>query len=303
VSTQASVAAPAKVNLWLHVLGQRPDGYHDLDTLFQAIDLADDVAVDLVGGDGVALEVHGPDLGPAADNLAYRAAELGRRALGLDAAVRVRLSKRIAVGAGLGGGSSDAAAVLACLAALAGVARDDPRVFRAAAALGSDVAFFLGGSPLARGTGRGEVLEPVPPLPAADLVLVSPPAHVSSGAAYRALAEARRERPGRTSAALATRATAARSRSPATWEDVAAAAHNDFEPVITARHPEIPRSLAALREAGARPALMSGSGSTSFGLFQDRAAAERAAAQMERDLGWPCRAVRTLTELPVPRVT
>ncbi|HET9949806.1 MAG TPA: 4-(cytidine 5'-diphospho)-2-C-methyl-D-erythritol kinase, partial [Longimicrobiales bacterium] len=105
------LAAPAKVNLWLRVLRRRPDGYHELDTLFQMIDLADVVRVERAAR-GVTLEVEGADLGPPEENLAFRAAARALRELGLGGGLHVRLHKRIPAGAGLGGGSSDAAAVL-----------------------------------------------------------------------------------------------------------------------------------------------------------------------------------------------
>ncbi|MEX2048388.1 MAG: 4-(cytidine 5'-diphospho)-2-C-methyl-D-erythritol kinase [Gemmatimonadota bacterium] len=309
MSARASVAAPAKVNLSLRILGARPDGFHDIDTLFQAIDLADEVSVELAGS-GVHLEVHGADLGPVEENLAYRAAVRARSETGFESGLRVALTKRIPVGAGLGGGSSDAAAVLACVGALAGIDRGDPRLHRIASDLGSDVAFFLGSAALTRGTGRGELLEPLAPLPAADLVLVSPPVHVSSGGAYRALAEARREGhaapPAAGADAFAPDALAADAfnahafTAPTSWREVAVAAQNDFETVISARHPEIARALRALREAGAELAVMTGSGSTSFGLFPDRDTAETAAAELQRDLGWPCHVAKTLTSLPLP---
>ena len=148
--------APAKVNLLLRVLGLRADGFHDLDTLFQAVGLCDEVVVALSGG-GIELAVEGPDVGPVEENLAYRAAKAFLDAEGAAARVGVDilLRKRIPAGAGLGGGSSDAAAVLRCLDALR--ARPFPRskLVRIGAALGSDVPFFLGDGALARGRGRG----------------------------------------------------------------------------------------------------------------------------------------------------
>lgn len=294
MSRVAEVEAPAKVNLFLRVFDARPDGYHEIETLFQAVDLADRVRVEL-GGDGVRLDVEGARLGAEQDNLAYRAATRLLAELGRSDGARITLEKRIPVGAGLGGGSSDAAAVLRCLAALASVPLDDPRLRRIGAGLGSDVPFFLGLRPLAAGRGRGDVLEPFAPLPASDLVLVSPPVHVSTGWAYRALDEARRTRGSGGGPALRGR--------PSSWRDVVAEAHNDFQDLVAAAHPEVARALAALRAAGGRVALMSGSGSTCFGVFAERASAERAAEALSADLGWTCRAVRTLTELPVPRAS
>jgi len=297
VSARARVAAPAKVNLSLRVLGTRPDGYHEIDTIFQAIDLADDVSVTLAGS-GIRLDIEGPDLGPLHLNLAYRAAELLCAATGFDGGMRIRLTKHVPAGAGLGGGSSDGAAVLRCSCALIGLDTADARVASVARELGSDVPFFLGTSPLARGTGRGEVLEPFEPLPGADLVVVSPPVHVSTAAAYSALAVERRA-----SGHGAMRAPDAAGPPPRSWDDVAQRAWNDFQPVIAEINPEIVRALEALEEAGARFALMSGSGSSVFGLFDSRARAEGVARALGEELGWPCRAGRTLETMPSPRVS
>jgi 4-diphosphocytidyl-2-C-methyl-D-erythritol kinase len=295
VRRAARVHAPAKVNLRLRVLARRPDGYHDIETLFQAIDLADEVVVERKGR-GVELEVRGANVGPVSENLAFRAASRLRAEAGLEHGLRVTLTKRVPAGAGLGGGSSDAAAVLRCVARLAGFPESHSLLFRVALELGSDVPFFLGSSPLALGRGRGEIIEPLPPLPAADLVLVSPPVHVSTAAAYGLLAEARRGRTREGGARALDRPPPV----PATWREVAALADNDFESVVTRLHPEIARALAALRAAGASIAMMSGSGSSSFGLFERGEEAVRAAEALERELGWPCRPVRTLTALPEP---
>ena len=292
MSPTAFVSAPAKVNLRLRVLGRRTDGYHDIDTLFQAIDLTDDVSVRL-GGPGVRLDVAGADVGPPEGNLAYRAAARLMAEVGFDGGCDIRLVKRIPAGAGLGGGSSDGAAVLGCVARLRALAQGDARVARVAAELGSDVPFILEASPLAHGRGRGELLEPLEPLPAADLVLVSPSVHVSTAAAYEALSSSRRGGPG---------TPEPEAHEPRSWAEVAALASNDFQPVIAAAHPEVRRALQALESAGASFALMSGSGSSVFGHFPDAANAEGVAARLTAELGWPCRAVRTLEVMPESRV-
>lgn len=288
MTAAARARAPAKVNLRLRVLGRRPDGYHDLDTLFQAIDLADEVVVEL-RSEGIDLDVQGADLGPVADNLAYRAATRLAACSGYEGGIAVSLTKRIPAGAGLGGGSSDAAAVLRCLSWLLDIPEQDRRVRETAEQLGSDVPFFLSGSALARGRGRGEILEPMKPLPIADLVLISPPVHISTAEAYAALSDARHGRsaaPGRSAP------------SPCSWDDVAAQAVNDFQPIVSSAHREVGVALDALEARGARFALMSGSGSSVFGLFGSRAETERVAAELTARLTWPCRAVRTLTDMP-----
>ena len=289
MSTVVAVPAPAKVNLFLRVLERRPDGYHEIDTLFQAISLADEVHVEL-GGSGIRLEVDGPDLGPVVDNLAFRAAESLADAAGWTGGVRIGLAKRIPAGAGLGGGSSDAAAVLRALSTALDFG-DRKRLLRIAAELGSDVPFFLGGSALARGGGRGEILDSLDALPAAELVVVSPPVHVSTAVAYRTLSE--RREPG-------VRRSPVRPLdwAPDSWEEVTSVAWNDFQPLVCGTHPEVGRALEALETVGAGTALMSGSGSSVFGIFGGREEAEDAADRLRSTLGWPCVAARTLDDLP-----
>lgn len=287
----ARVSAPAKVNLALRIGGRRQDGFHDLETLFQAIDLADEVVVERAGS-GVELVVLGADLGPVEENLAYRAAAAYADVAGVDG-WRIRLSKEVPAGAGLGGGSSDAAAVLACCAALTDDA-DRERLGALGAALGSDVPFFLGESPLALATGRGEILTPLDPLPIRPLVVCTPPVHTSTAEAYARLAASReREGGGRSRQGL---------RAPTGWADVVQGAVNDFELQASEGSDEIAACLGALRSEGAAMVLLSGSGSASFGLFRDVAAAGRAARSLQERLGWPVRIARTLRTLPAPVV-
>ncbi len=195
-----TLRTPAKINLNLRVVGRRADGYHLLDSLFAPIDLWDEVEVRRVPGrDGIDFEllVDGrsergvlptalADVATGPDNLAVRAAERFREATGLPGRFLVRLRKRIPVGAGLGGGSSDAAATLRALACLAGRrAPDRGRLEALALELGADVPFFLAPIP-ARVTGIGERIEPVPGLPVLALVLANPGISVSTAQVYRA---------------------------------------------------------------------------------------------------------------------
>ena len=310
-SRTVSLAAPAKVNLFLRVLDRRADGYHELETLFQSVSLTDEVSVTLNedvpagvtpgselesgrGSSTIRLQVEGADLGPAASNLAYRAAQRFVEETGLAATIDVTLVKNIPAGAGLGGGSSDAAAVLRCLADLTDV--DDPDLlFLIGSELGSDVAFFLAQSPTVLGKGRGEVLRELTPLPQTHLVLALPPVHVSTVDAYGALASAR--------AALTGTPEGNRVLRPEPMLDLGGLelaralddlAHNDFESVVAPTHSEIGESIAGLRAAGASPALLSGSGAASFGVFPSEEAAEQAARELEQRLGWPFLPVRTL---------
>jgi len=285
------VLAPAKVNLLLRVGARRADGYHELDTLFQAIDLADELEVAAVPGAGMALEVEG-EAGPDADNLALRAARAFLSAAGMGPqaqGVRLRLVKRVPVGAGLGGGSSDAAAALRALDHLFPGVLDGERLARIAEGLGSDVPFFLGSSPLARGRCRGERLEPLPPLPVAAGVVVMPPARVSTTAAYAALDRWRGEGGGP--------AGGGEPITPDGWSALGAAV-NDFEEVIAAELPAVARALAALRRTDPLLALLSGSGAACFAIHASAGRAERAAASAEMaEVGRACR-FRTLSAWP-----
>lgn len=287
------VVAPAKVNLSLRVLGKRADGFHEIRTLFQALDLGDELRVSR-GARGVSLDVRGPDLGPTEQNLAYRAAELFLEAFGETQGVHIELTKWIPAGAGMGGGSSDAAAVLKALSWLSPFPPPPGELMRLGARLGSDVPFFLGASPLARGSGRGEMLTPYRALPAADVVLALPGVHMSTAEAYRALGRGAWE-------PASDEEPSGREGAPSDWDPVLAGLVNDFQPVVAEVHPEVARSLSALDEAGASGALLSGSGAASFGFFPDRKTAERVADELTLELGWPFVAARTLTQWPGPK--
>ncbi len=235
----------------------------------------------------------GADLGPVHENLAHRAGRALLEASGADTGLRIRLEKRIPAGAGMGGGSSDAAAVLRLGNALLGAPLGAEALAGLGVALGSDVPFFLGSGALAWGRGRGERLEPLPALPEASVVIVMPPVHVGTGGAYAALARMRMV--GGDPPCWGTFADA-----PASWEEVAAAACNDFESVIPAAYPEVDRALTALRAAGAAPGLLSGSGGACFGIFAEPADALRVADSLRDRLGWPVEVARTLSALPEP---
>jgi 4-diphosphocytidyl-2C-methyl-D-erythritol kinase len=295
--------APAKVNLFLHVLDREPSGYHNLRTLFQSLELADRVRVELASSPGVALEVTGLDAGPPRENLVRKAADAYLDAAGQAAGVRIRLEKRIPVGGGLGGGSSDAAATLRALDLLFPGAVPPPDLIEIAARLGSDVPFFLCGSPLALGAGRGERLTPLEPLPAADVILAVPPVSVSTAWAYGAL-DRRRASAARTPLAPSDHPTAAPDQSLPrlqSWDSLAPLGVNDFEDVVLEEHPRIAAARQALLETGPSLALLSGSGSTVFALYSTAGAAERALAHLTGHVGIRVVRTRTRTTLPEAR--
>lgn len=291
-----SVAAPAKVNLVLRVGPRRPSGYHDIHTLFCGLELADEVEVHAGDESGIALEVDGPDLGDPDRNLAHRAAAAFFEVSGVRPQVRIRLRKRIPAGGGLGGGSSDAAATLLALdrlhpGVLAPADRDT-----IAAGLGSDVPFFLSETPLAWGEGRGERLTPLRPPEPRPVLLVLPPFPVGTADAYAWLDRDRdrdRHREGEgegergpnggagpSDHAAAVPAPGAGER--VGWPRIEAGATNDFEQVVYSRHPELGEVREALRAGGAAIALLSGSGSTVFGVFPDDGSAAAAAISLRR---------------------
>ncbi len=289
-----SIAAPAKINLFLRVLEQRADGYHDLDTLFAAVDVSDRLHV-VRSAAGITLDVIGADLGDPRDNLVHKAAAAFLRAAGSSGGVTIHLEKRILAGGGLGGGSSDAAATLRCLDALFGQPLGQTELTEIAKGLGSDVPFFLSSSPFALGGGRGDELTPLPPLPPKPVLLVVPDESVGTGWAYGLLADARarsRRRNISTADMITTAEVlladdekpAARPRDPgelSSWAAVATLASNDFEGPVFKALPELERALDAVVETGPMLGLMSGSGSTMFGVYEDEGSADRARASIE----------------------
>jgi 4-diphosphocytidyl-2-C-methyl-D-erythritol kinase len=261
--------APAKVNLSLRVGPLRPDGFHDLVTLMVPLDLGDlvDVRVSPRAGPVACRVPDQPALDGAA-NLAARAAEAFRARFGVDRGVAIRIEKRTPVTAGLGGGSSDAAAVLRCLARAFRV-RDRTALAEVGLAIGSDVPFFLGPGPAWAG-GRGERLSPAE-VPTQHLVLLypgDPSLAIRAGQAYGWLDEARK---GRRVPPLPRRGTRFRPTQ----------VGNDLEAPCMARHPALGGLRGLLVGAGATAALMSGSGPTVFGLFTGRAEARRAARAVQ----------------------
>lgn len=277
--------AHAKVNLDLRVLGTRADGYHELRTVFQTIELHDTIVCAARSGP-FSLKCRMPGVPLDETNLVWRAAEALWKALGRAGAPRdtsVTIDKTIPIEAGLGGGSADAAAALQALGRLWGGAplsllRD------VASGIGADVPFFLSGG-TALGLGRGEEIYPLVDLPVHWVVIVRPPYGVSTAEAYAWYDEDR---------AAGIREPRELQILPVPWPTRAAQMINDLEPPVVRRHPEIGALKTALREAGAVAAAMSGSGSAVFGLFRGRAAAARVMRPLSRG-GSTAILTRTLT--------
>jgi 4-diphosphocytidyl-2-C-methyl-D-erythritol kinase len=277
-STPVIVRAHAKINLDLRVLGTRTDGYHELRTVFQAISLHD--TIECVPRDGpFAIECDTAGVPLDASNLIWRAAQALWRSLRRDGPVTgvgIRLQKRIPLQAGLGGGSTDAAATLLGLTRAWRVPVQPSQLTDLAAALGADVPFFLSGG-TALGLGRGDEVYPLADLPRHWIVLLIPGFGVSTRDAYGWYDDERDL--GRGQASREAQYV------PGPWPSRAAQMINDLEAPIARHYPEIEQMKLTLRRAGALAAAMSGSGSTVFGLFQKRADAVVAVERLSGS-GW-----------------
>ncbi|HEV2169723.1 MAG TPA: 4-(cytidine 5'-diphospho)-2-C-methyl-D-erythritol kinase, partial [Candidatus Binatus sp.] len=273
--TELSGRACAKINLFLRVTGRRADGYHELDSVFLPISLADEIRLEIRKADepSVAVKCNIAELGRIQQNIAVRAARSFMSEFELAAEVLIDLEKRIPLGAGLGGGSSDAATVLCMMAAGAQLTDDEAmgRLRRIALALGADVPFFLDPRP-SRVTGIGERIAAIGGVPSMPLVLAVPPFEVSTAAIFGQL------KPDGWSGA-------------APDSDIAAIVRGDISPgllvndlatVAMTQFPEIRRLKGLLEDSGARAAQMSGSGGAVFGIFDSAHAAESAAIKVRR---------------------
>jgi len=265
-----TLSCPAKVNLYLRVVGRRPDGYHELVTVMQPLSLADVLTITLRAAD-IICECQGADLPRDDGNLAVRAVKAFQQATSTRFGVHLRLVKNIPVAAGLGGGSSDAAGVLQGLNRLQGLLLNRSQLAALARQLGADVPFFLLAGP-ALGRGIGEVLTPIA-LPPLWYVLINPGFSVSTAQVYAGL------RPPFPAPPPAAEIDAMLQHHPSTW------LQNDLEAVTMAQHPELAELKTALRRQGAQGVLMSGSGPTVFGIFPSAGSAQAAAARLQADTG------------------
>jgi len=278
-----AIDAPAKVNLYLHVVGRRSDGFHLLDTLMVFTELAD--RIEVMADDALSLAVDGPfaDRLPedADNNLVMRAARTLADTAGVKPAARITLTKNLPVSAGLGSGSSDAAATLKALSQLWAIPEGKVDLPELALSLGADVPACLAAEPVFVG-GIGEVLTPTPRLPATDILLVNPGVQLATESVFKARRggfspEARFETSPQDVRTLA---------------DILEDRQNDLAEAATTLSPVVTQMLRVIEASpGCRLARMSGSGATCFGLFDDRGTAERAKEELEsRD--WWCAVTR-----------
>lgn len=264
-----SLKAYAKINLGLSILGRRENGFHELRTIYQSISLADEVEVRLSRGSGpVRLQISGFAVPEGRENLAFRAAEAIQKELRLRRGMVIRIGKRIPPASGLGGASSDAAAVLRAILALSGKRLPIERLLHLAAELGSDVPFFLIGG-RAVGLGRGEEIYPLPEGPRRSVVILFPGEGMQTAEAYRLL---RRPRLTGSIARPTIELFCAQM-----FDVAASRLANDFEPLLFRRLPQLEKAKESLLRGGAGMAALSGSGSALFGLFEHAADARRVA--------------------------
>jgi 4-diphosphocytidyl-2-C-methyl-D-erythritol kinase len=264
------VRCPAKINLGLWILGKRPDGYHEIDTVLQSVGLEDELLLEPAPR-GFHLETRGLRIPGDGPNILERAWDL-LSARNPSKGIRVRLTKRIPVAAGLGGGSSDAAGFLLGVNRLLALDLEEREIQDYAVRLGSDVPFFLrGGS--ARATGRGDQVRHLCPAPPAWVVLATPPVAIATTWAYGRVKI--RLTPGRGSGNVLAAAMASQD-----WRLISPHFHNDFEDVILTEFRVVAGLRRALAASGVLGSLLAGSGSTVFGLARTRDEAQRAAGKL-----------------------
>lgn len=265
-----NVKAYAKINLGLHIVGKRSDGFHNIETVFHRINLFDEIAVR--ENDTIAVTVHNSDIPTNNDNLCWKAVDLLRQTFHTTRGAEIQITKNIPVGAGLGGGSSDAAVILQTVPALWEMQLDTQTANELALTIGSDVPFFLGRQS-AYAEGRGEKLSFIHLDLPYWIVLVNPGIYVSTPWAYKALSEKR-------NGSFPERTTLGKKFSLSSIQCIATA-ENDFEEIVFEAYPEIGAIKKKLLVHHAVHALMSGSGSSVFGLFEKEADAKKAMAAFD----------------------
>lgn len=288
-----TVHAPAKVNLILRILDRRPDGYHNLWSIMHTVALEDEVKIRVTSSQkGIRLTCDNTGLSVDHTNLVWKAAAAVCDHAQLSVGVEIELSKRVPMGAGLGGGSSDAAATILGLNQLLKLGWSAAQMGEVGQVLGSDVAFFLF-APSAIVSGRGETVKSVFLEGRRWMVLVKPAFGIETKWAYQELAATRTGvRPLSTDQKEMDRSDLM------TWNQVVAIAENDFETPVFARHPLLRQIKRTLLDLGARLALLSGSGATVFGLFEMESTARLAGAQLAQDKELTVFVVPTCSEPP-----
>ncbi len=280
--TGRTFLSPAKINLCLHVLGRREDGYHELAMAMQRVDLCDHIRIRLGGAAGIRVACAAVALAAGEENIVAKAARLILCEAESVVGVEIEVEKQIPVAAGLGGGSSNAATVLMALDELLDLQLGKERLMALGGQLGADVPFFVFAAP-AWATGVGTQLEKLPNLPSVAYLLINPGIAVSTAWVYQSL----RLTKGGELANLPWFSVATKS-------ELCAALHNDLEQVTLERYPLLVEIKQLLLAQGALGALMSGSGATVFGVFRDFAEASHAGVELARGNDWLISPVRPL---------
>jgi 4-diphosphocytidyl-2-C-methyl-D-erythritol kinase len=286
IRREVRIFTPAKVNLILRILDRRPDGYHNLWSLLHTVSLEDELHVRLHHNAGVTLECDDPTLPTDGRNLVARAAGIVLERARLAVGLRIRIVKRIPVSAGLGGGSSDAAATIVALNRLLDLGWSASDMAKVGQVLGSDVPFFFF-APTAYVRGRGEEVYPFRLTGRRWIVLVNPGFPIHTRWAYDRLASIRS-----TIRPLSPAITAISGATCVSWDEVVPMMENDFEDALASTHPILSEIRTALRAKGAEVALLSGSGATVFGVFRDEGPAVRARDEIASEHRWWASAVR-----------
>lgn len=263
----ARIGAQSKVNLHLRVLSKEESGFHSIETIYHRLEFADELTVRIENDGRKALDVQGADLGPAESNLAYRAALAYADACGWPTGFSIDLEKRIPAGAGLGGGSADAAAVLRALDSLNRQPLGEKQLIGIAATLGSDIPFLVSNEVMALAWARGERMLGLPPLSQRGVLLVTPDFQVSTADAYSWL-DAGRPSEGHIMEQTASDLMLISDEMLASWKSLAKLNRNDFIAPVAERHPEILTHLDSLKGTGSFLCSMTGSGSALFGVYE-----------------------------------
>jgi len=300
---EVHIPAFAKINVRLDVLGRRPDGFHELRTIFQTISLHDDLILRRTRTSGIALHIEGNSAlsgEPVEKNLVYRAVDLLRRELRDRGGVEIVLRKKIPAGRGLGGGSSDAAAALLGYLRLCEKKLHASRLMELASSLGADVPFFLQGG-RALGVSKGDEIYPLPDAPKQYLLIVSPRnLHVPTPLAYKwldaqSLYRAAHKADARKPLTKSPKASTIWRFCALTWSAQGAGSlssfANDFEGPVFLRHPRLKQIKRVLLQNGAAEASLAGSGSAVFGVFPSPATARRAAVRFPHDQAFVCETI------------
>lgn len=277
---QLTIQAPAKINYLLDVVGKRPDGYHELRMIMQRVNLCDTIEITLTSKPELVVTCGKNGVPDGPGNIAWKAARKLLDLAGTGQGATITITKNIPVAAGLGGGSSDAASVLMGMNDLLGLNLSEQRMMEIGVSLGADVPFFIF-KQTALAEGIGEQLRPMPPMPSAWVVLVNPGVHVSTQWVYKNLQLTNRGELAKLPEFFST------------IQDVCAILSNDLEGVTIPSFPVIQEIKNRMLEMGALGAMMSGSGPTVFGMFNDRKRAETVSATLSQH-GWFSAAVETL---------